>query len=57
MNINKECEIDKAYPEGVTDCDDCEFLTEDSVGCIGGMTGMSMGNRKRCEQGYWKEEV
>ena len=57
MNINKECEIDKAYPEGVTDCDYCEFLTEDSVGCIGGMTGMSMGDRKRCKKGYWKEEV
>ena len=57
MNIHSECEKDKEYTEGIESCEECEFLTEDSVGCIGGMKGMSMGTRRRCEKGYWKEEV
>lgn len=59
LDIDSECLEDKAYSDDLEDgdsCDDCEFLTEDPVSCIGGQIG-NMGNRRRCEKGYWKEEV
>lgn len=58
-DIHEECLKDKAYSDALEEgqgCDDCEFVVEDAFGCIGGQIG-TMGYRKRCEKGYWKEEV
>lgn len=60
LDINEECYKDVAFSTSLEvgdSCDACEFLTEDPVYMIGGMTGMSAGNRKRCEKGYWEEDV
>ena len=60
LDINDECMKDVAFSTALyvgENCHDCEYCTEDPVGIIGGMTGRSAGNRKRCEKGYWKEDV
>jgi hypothetical protein len=55
-DINLECLKDKAYPEDIESCDDCEFHIEigraSMIGAQIGDAGALMG----CEKGYWKEE-
>ena len=60
LEINETCKYEKEYSDALEEgdsCKDCEFCMSVPVECIGGMKGMSMGDKLYCEKGYWREEV
>ncbi len=62
IEIPIQCLEDKSYSDcpdfnAETDgCEDCEFIREDPVGCIGGQIGI-IGYARSCEKGYWKDDI
>lgn len=60
LDINELCKYEKQYSNELEkggSCKDCEFCMSIPIGCIGGMDGMTMGNKLYCEKGYWTEDV
>lgn len=59
LDIDSGCMEDSGFSTDLEvgqSCNDCDFLSLDPVSMIGAMIGIA-GYRKRCEKGYWKEDV